>query len=143
MRIAREILDSIRDGEQTAQARRILAAFLGLGEGDEFDAALLDQMTPGLIFRLDLVAAGLLDLDRTDEIVRVLRSALIRRSHSKRRILPLPRPCQRAVQVPRWHEHWAKDPGRTHSLARGAPGRGRTVARAAARRQHSVAWPAQ
>jgi hypothetical protein len=26
--------------------RRILTAFLWLGEGDQFDAALLDQMTP-------------------------------------------------------------------------------------------------
>ena len=38
-RIAREVLDSVPEGEQSAQVRRILAAFLGLGEHDEFDAA--------------------------------------------------------------------------------------------------------
>lgn len=44
--IAREVLAEIPEGEQSAQVRRVLAAFLGLGDGDEFDAALLDQMTP-------------------------------------------------------------------------------------------------
>lgn len=42
--------------------RRILAAFLGLGEGEEFDAALLDQMTPELVFKLDMIASGLLEI---------------------------------------------------------------------------------
>ena len=59
-RVAREILDEIPDGDQADQMRRILAAFLGLGEGDEFDATLLDQMTPELIFRLDMIASELL-----------------------------------------------------------------------------------
>lgn len=77
-RIAREILADIPEGEQSDQVRRILAAFLGLGEGDQFDAALLDQMTPELVFRLDMVASELLELGRTDEAVRALRSALIR-----------------------------------------------------------------
>jgi hypothetical protein len=77
-RIAREILDEIHEGEQAAQVRRILAAFLGLGERDEFDAALLDQMTPAFIFRLDMIASELLDLGRTNEVVRALRSAVIR-----------------------------------------------------------------
>jgi hypothetical protein len=57
--------------------RRILAAFLWLGEGDEFDAALLDQMTPELVFRLDMIASELLELGRTNEVVRALRGALI------------------------------------------------------------------
>jgi hypothetical protein len=39
--------------------RRILAEFRGLGEGDEFDAAMLEQMTPALIFRLDMIASEL------------------------------------------------------------------------------------
>jgi hypothetical protein len=76
--IAHDVLHSIPEGEQAAQVRRILAAFLGLGEGDEFDAALLDQLTPELIFRLDMIAAELLDLGRTSEAVRALRGALIR-----------------------------------------------------------------
>jgi len=77
-RIARQILDEIPEGEQSDQVRRILAAFLGLGEGDEFDAALLDQMTPELVFRLDMIASELLELGRTNETVRALRGAFIR-----------------------------------------------------------------
>lgn len=77
-RIARDVLDSIPEGEQSSQVRRILAAFLGLGEGDEFDAALLDQMTPELILKLDMIAAELLDFGRTSEAVRALRAALLR-----------------------------------------------------------------
>jgi hypothetical protein len=37
-RIAREILADIPEGEQSDQVRRILAAFLGLGEGGEAGA---------------------------------------------------------------------------------------------------------
>lgn len=57
--------------------RPILAAFLGLGEGEEVDAALLDQMTPELIFRLDMIASELLELGRTKEAVRALRGAVV------------------------------------------------------------------
>lgn len=53
-RIAREILAEIPEGEQADKVRRILAAFLGLGEGDEFDVG------------------------RTSEAVRALRGALLR-----------------------------------------------------------------
>ena len=77
-RIARQILDEIPEGEQSDHVRRILAAFLGLGAGDEFDATLLDQMTPELVFRLDMIASELLELGRTNEAVRALRGALIR-----------------------------------------------------------------
>jgi hypothetical protein len=79
-RIARQILNEIPEGEQSAQVRCILAAFLGLGEGDEFDAALLDHMTPELALRLDMVANELLDFARTDEAVRALRAVLIHSS---------------------------------------------------------------
>jgi len=61
--------------------RRILAAFLGLGEGEEFDATLLDQLTPELVFRLDTIAAELLALGRTNDAVLALRAALIRPVH--------------------------------------------------------------
>jgi len=80
-RIARQILDDIPEGEHSTQVRRILAAFLGLGEGEDFDAALLDQMTPELVFRLDMIASELLELGRTNEAVRALRGALIRLVH--------------------------------------------------------------
>jgi hypothetical protein len=52
-----------------------VAAFLGLGEGDVFGAALTGQMTPKLDFRLDMIAGELLQLGRTNEAVRVLRGA--------------------------------------------------------------------
>lgn len=77
-RLARNILTEIPEGEQAAQVRRILAGFLGLGEGEEFDASLLDQITPELIFRLDMILLELLDFGRTDETVKALRGALIR-----------------------------------------------------------------
>ena len=80
-RLARDILTEIPEGEQAAQVRRILAAFLGLGEGDDFDAALLDQMTPELVLKLDMILADLLELGRTDEAVRALRGVLIRSVH--------------------------------------------------------------
>jgi len=76
--IARNVLADIPEGEQSDQVRRILAAFLGLGEGEEFDAALLDQMTPELVLRLDMIASELLELGRTNEAVRELRGALVR-----------------------------------------------------------------
>jgi hypothetical protein len=77
-RIARQILDEIPEGEQSAQVWRILAAFLGLGKGEQFDAAMLEDMTPELIFRLDMIASELLELGRTNEAVRALRAALIK-----------------------------------------------------------------
>lgn len=77
-RIARQVLADIPEGEQAEQVRRILAAFLGLGQGDEFDAALLDQMTPELVLKLDVILTELLDFGRTQEIMRALRGALIR-----------------------------------------------------------------
>ena len=80
-RIARETLADVRDREQTDQARRILAGFLSLGAGDEFDAALLDQMTPELVFRLDMIAGELLELGRTNEAARALRGAPMRPVH--------------------------------------------------------------
>jgi hypothetical protein len=58
--------------------RRILAAFLGIGQSDQFDAALLEEMTPELILRLDMIASELLELGRTEEAVRALRAAVIR-----------------------------------------------------------------
>ena len=80
-KIALDVLADIPEGNQSAQVRRILAAFLGLGDGDEFDAALLGQLSPELIFRLDMIAAQLLELGRTDEAVRALRAALSRPAH--------------------------------------------------------------
>jgi len=75
-RIAREILAEMPRGEQEAQ--RILAAFLGLGQGDEFSAELLDELTPELVLKLDMIASELLELGRTKEAVRALRAVLIR-----------------------------------------------------------------
>jgi len=59
-----------RGSEQSDQVRRILVAFLGLGEGDEFNAAMLEQMTPEFVLRLDMIARELLELGRTKEAAR-------------------------------------------------------------------------
>lgn len=77
-RIVRSIIDEIPNDQQSDQVRRIFAGFLGLGEGDDFDATLLDQMTPELIFRLDMILSELLELGRTQEAVRAQRGALLR-----------------------------------------------------------------
>lgn len=79
--MAREVLAEIPEGEQADQVRRILAAFLGLSDGDEFDAALLDQVTPELVLKLDMILADLIELGRNDEAVRALRGVLIRSVH--------------------------------------------------------------
>jgi hypothetical protein len=76
--IARDILESMPGGERSAEVRRILAGFLGIGQSDQFDAALLEEMTPELILRLDMIASELLELGRTEEAVRALRAAVIR-----------------------------------------------------------------
>jgi hypothetical protein len=72
--IAREVLDEIPEGEQSAQMRCIVAEFLGLSQGHEFNARLLDQMTR----ELDMIASELLKVGRMNEAVRALRGALIR-----------------------------------------------------------------
>jgi hypothetical protein len=77
-RIARDILTEMPEGSQNAQVQRILAAFLGLGQGDEFNAELLEELTPEMVLRLDMIAAELLELGRTEEAVRALRSTLLR-----------------------------------------------------------------
>jgi hypothetical protein len=61
-----------------SRAKRV-AAFPGLGDGEQFDAALLDQTTPELIFRPDMIASELLEPGQTNEAVRALRSALTSR----------------------------------------------------------------
>jgi hypothetical protein len=78
---ARDIRADIPEGEQSGQVRRILAAFLGFGEGEEFDSAMLDQMTPELVLRLDMIASERIELGRSTEAVRALQTALSRSSN--------------------------------------------------------------
>lgn len=64
-RIAREILAEIPAGDQVHQVRRIPGQVSRAWcAGDEFDVALLDQMTPELVLRLDMMLAELLELGR-------------------------------------------------------------------------------
>lgn len=72
---AREVLTL---GEQPEPARMIMAAFLGIGSEQDFDPSILDELTPEVVLRLDLIAHRMLELGRTDEAVRALRAALIR-----------------------------------------------------------------
>lgn len=75
---SRQILDEMPEGEQSDQVRRVLAAFLGLAEGDEFDPSLIEQTTPELIFTLDMIAAELLGLGQWKEAVQTLRDTPVR-----------------------------------------------------------------
>lgn len=62
-RVAREALADVPDDQE----RCILAGVLGLCEGDEFDVALLDQMTPELVLVHKVMASELLELGRTND----------------------------------------------------------------------------
>jgi hypothetical protein len=75
---AREILQAAARGEELDASRQILAALFGVGAGEDFDAAMLDALTPEVILRLDMLLEDLLQLGRRDEAVRALRAAVIR-----------------------------------------------------------------
>jgi hypothetical protein len=74
---AREVLETAE--QQREPARQIMAALLGIGGDENFDATMLDALTPEAVLRLDLIADRCLELGRTDEAVRALRATLIRR----------------------------------------------------------------
>jgi hypothetical protein len=77
-RAAREVLEAA--GQDREPARQIMAALLGIGAGEDFDPTMLDALTPEAVLRLDLIADRSVELGRTDEAVRALRAALIRRA---------------------------------------------------------------
>ncbi len=79
-RLAREVLDSVPEGQQSDELRCILAAFLGIGEREDFgfDFTFLDNLTPETVFILDMIAADLLELGRTKEAVSAIRRAQFR-----------------------------------------------------------------
>jgi hypothetical protein len=77
-RLAREIINEIPNGEQSAQVKRILAEFLGLGGGEKFDNSLLDQLTPEIVLQLDMIVAELVEFGRTRKVLRTRRGALTR-----------------------------------------------------------------
>jgi signal transduction histidine kinase len=74
---AREVLQTAAPGEELDASRQILAALLGIGAGEDFDAAMLDALTPEVILRLDALLEDLLQFGRRDEAVRALRAAVI------------------------------------------------------------------
>src|SRR3954469_8010612 len=73
---ARELLK-----EPAGAAERILAALVGIGEGETFDLSILDALTPEMIARLDMLAAEVIDFGRRDELAQAIASALIKRVH--------------------------------------------------------------
>jgi hypothetical protein len=75
---ASEVLETA--GGQREPAGKIMAALLGIDGEQDFDAGVLDALTPETVVRLDLIADQMLELGRTDEAVRALRAALIRRA---------------------------------------------------------------
>jgi hypothetical protein len=74
---AREVLESTpRD-----VPRRILDALLGIGEDDDFDATVLDALTPEAIMRLDMLAGAIIDHGLQLEAVQAIRESIIKRVH--------------------------------------------------------------
>jgi hypothetical protein len=57
---AREVLETA--GEQREPARKVMAALLGIGGEQDFDAAVLEALTPEAVLRLDLIADQMLEL---------------------------------------------------------------------------------
>jgi hypothetical protein len=55
-RAAREVLQNFAPEDGWSRAREILAALLGICDGEDFDPGVLDALTPEAIFRLDAIA---------------------------------------------------------------------------------------
>jgi hypothetical protein len=72
----RQVLQLAAPGEELDTTRQVLAALLGI-EGGDYDASVLNALTPELILRLDMLLEDLLQLGRRDEAVRALRAAVI------------------------------------------------------------------
>jgi len=73
-RAAREVLKD--PGEP---AERVLAALVGIGEGETFDVSILDALTPKTIVLLDSLAGEVVDFGRRDELAIAIAAALIKR----------------------------------------------------------------
>jgi hypothetical protein len=73
---AREVLKMAAPGEELDTRRQILAALLGI-DGEDFDADVLDALTPEVILRLDMLLEDLLQLGKRGEALRALRAAVI------------------------------------------------------------------
>jgi hypothetical protein len=74
---AREVLQTAAPGEELDTTRQTLAALLGIEGSGDFDASVLDALTPEVILRLDMLLEDLLQLGRRDEAVRAIRAAVI------------------------------------------------------------------
>jgi hypothetical protein len=77
-RAAREVLGTAPIDQQENDARQIMAGLLGIAEGQDFDASILDELTPEAVLRVDRILHEFLELGRTDAAVRAARAALIR-----------------------------------------------------------------
>jgi hypothetical protein len=60
-------------------AERILAAIVGISEGDAFDVSILDALTPESIMLLDSLAGEVTDSGRRDELAHAIAAALVKR----------------------------------------------------------------
>jgi hypothetical protein len=67
--------------DRRGPAERVLAALLGIGEGDTFDVSIFDALTPETIARLDMLAAEVIDFGRRDELARAVGATLVKRAH--------------------------------------------------------------
>jgi transcription elongation GreA/GreB family factor len=71
---AREVLK-----DPGGSAERVLAALVGIDEGQPFDVSILDALTPEAIALLDSLAGEVVDFGRRDELARAVAAALIKR----------------------------------------------------------------
>ena len=60
-------------------AERILAAIVGISEGEAFDVSILDALTPESIMLLDCLAGEVIDSGRRDELAHAIAAALMKR----------------------------------------------------------------
>jgi hypothetical protein len=61
-------------------AEQILAALVGISEGEAFDASIIDALTPETIMLLDSLAGEVIDSGRRDELAHAIAAALIKRA---------------------------------------------------------------
>src|SRR5947208_3589505 len=71
----REAINGFPGWDKADAPTRILAAIVGIREGEDFDLTLLDQLTPEAVLQLDLIAGDIIDHGCEREAVRAIRAA--------------------------------------------------------------------
>ncbi len=74
--IERAALEVLKD--PGGPVERILAALVGISQGEAFDLSILDALTPETIGLLDSLAGEVANFDRRDELASAIAAALIK-----------------------------------------------------------------